>query len=313
MSISAHSFRRNSGSKLPYHICALVAVSVWGASFISTKVLVQEGLNAVEIYVYRFVIAYICTFAMCPRPFLSRSLRDEFLFLLVGVCGGSIYFIAENTALSYTLVSNVSLITTTSPLLTVILVSLLYKGERISRAVLIGSAVAIVGVGCVIFNSSVVVKVNPLGDMLALLAAVCWAVYSVVLRPLSTTYSAWFVTRKTFFYGLVTSLPFLAVESHLASLEMLSRPAVWGNILFLGLVCSLTGYLLWGQAMKQLGAVKTGNYLYFQPIVTLALSAALLHENVSAVGYAGCALILLGVILSEKLGPRNREASSQPH
>lgn len=296
---------RPKNPTLMYHIGALVAVTAWGASFISTKVLLQHGLGAVDIYIYRFVLAYLLTFLICPKPLFSHSLRHELMFLLCGVCGGSVYFIAENTAVVYTLVSNVSLIVTTAPLFTALLVSILYKSERISRGMIIGSFVALMGVACVIFNSSVVVEVNPLGDMLALLAAICWAVYSVVLRPLSAVYSTWFISRKTFFYGVLTALPFLAMEKGTAPLSVLLEPEVALNLLFLGLFASMIAYLLWGQTVHHLGAVKAGNYLYFSPVVTLILCALLLHEPVSVIGYIGCALILFGVILSEKIGKRH--------
>lgn len=293
-------------SKLMYHVGALIAVTAWGASFISTKVLLQHGMGAVEIYICRFVLAYLLTLIVCPRPLWSNSLKDELMFMLCGVCGGSVYFIAENTAVIYTLVSNVSLIVTTAPLFTAILVSLLYKSERVSRGMVIGSMIALAGVGCVIFNSSVVVQVNPLGDMLALLAAVCWAIYSVILRPLSAVYGTWFISRKTFFYGVVTAFPFMAFDDGSAPLSVLLVPEVMFNMLFLGVFASMIAYLLWGRTVKHLGAVKAGNYLYFSPVVTLILSAVLLHEHVSIVGYIGCAMILGGVILGEKLGSKRR-------
>ncbi len=295
---------RPKDSTLMYHVGALIAVSAWGASFISTKVLLQHGLGAVEIYIYRFVLAYLLTFIICPKPLFCRSLRHELLLMLCGVCGGSVYFIAENTAVMYTLVSNVSLIVTTAPLFTALLVSVLYKSERVGRGVVIGSFIALAGVGCVIFNSSVVVQVNPLGDMLALLAAICWAVYSVALRPLSAVYSAWFISRKTFFYGVLTALPFLALDDGSAPISVLLNLDVAANLLFLGLFASMIAYMLWGQAVRHLGAVKSGNYLYVSPVVTLVLCALLLHEHVSAVGYIGCGLILFGLIFSEKFKTR---------
>lgn len=175
-----------------------------------------------------------------------------------------------------------------------------------------GSLIALGGVACVIFNSSMNLQVNPIGDLLSLLAAICWAIYSVILRPLTSTYSTWFITRKTFFYGLVTALPFLLLDKTHMSFSMLLSPEVFGNLLFLGLFASLVSYLLWGSAVKHLGAVKTGNYLYFSPIVTLILSAWLLSEKVSIVGYIGCALILGGVIASEKIGkgtPEGRDSA----
>lgn len=296
--------RREQRPNIVYHLGALIAVSAWGASFISTKVLLQHGMTAVEIYIYRFILAYLCTLLFCPRPLLSDSVRDELKFALCGICGGSVYFIAENTAVTYTLVSNVSLLVSTSPLLTVMLVALLYKTERISKPMIIGSLVALTGVGCVIFNSSMNLQVNPLGDMLALLAAVCWAVYSIILRPLNTVYSSWFITRKTFFYGVVTALPFFVMEKHHFPLAQMLDAEILYNLLFLGLFCSMIAYLLWGQAVKGLGAVTSGNYMYFSPIVTLVLSAVMLGEAVSVIGCVGCVLILAGVIAGDRLGAR---------
>lgn len=294
------------GSSLIYHIGALIAVIAWGIAFINTKVLLQAGLSAVEIYVYRFIIAYLCVFIVCPKPIFSHTWADEFKFILCGLCGSSIYFIAENTALNYTLVTNVSLIVTTSPILTALLVGMIYRGERPTRGFMTGSLIAFLGVACVIFNSSFVLTVNPLGDMLALLAAVCWAVYSILLRPLNAIYGVWFITRKTFFYGILTSLPFLAIEPSLCDWSTLLRPAVIGNLCFLAVICSVLAYVLWANAIKRIGVVKSGNYLYISPIVTLIASALYLHEQVTVIGLIGCSLILLGVILSEKLSSKRR-------
>ena len=295
---------RDRGSLLIYHIGALIAVTAWGIAFINTKVLLQHGLGAVEIYIYRIIIAYLGVLIICPKPILSNSWADEFKFFLVGVCGSSLYFIAENTAMKYTLVTNVSLIVTTSPIITALLVGMMYRSERPSKGFLIGSLVAFLGVACVIFNSSFDVKVNPLGDLLALLAAVCFAVYTILLRPLNATYSVWFITRKTFFYGLITALPFIAVEPDLAPFSTLLQPAVIGNLCFLAIVCSILAFYFWAVAVKKIGVVKSGNYLYISPIVTLVASALYLGEVVSLVGYIGCTLIMVGVILSEKLSAK---------
>lgn len=288
-------------SKLLSYLAGLIAVSAWGASFISTKVLLNNGLNAVEIYLYRCLLAYLLIFLFCPRPLFSHTLSDELKLLLCGICGGSVYFISENTSVMYTLVGNVSLITSTSPIITVLLLGALYKNERPSRGILIGSLVAFIGVACVIFNSSFVIKLNPLGDLLALLSAFCWAVYTILLRPLNATYSAWFITRKTFFYGFVTALPFLVFEPSLAPVATLQRPEVWGNLLFLGLFASMAAYMLWSLIVKRLGTVTASNFMYLQPIVTLILSVTILHECVTWIGYLGCSLIIIGLVLSDRL------------
>ena len=287
------------------HVGAVLTMVAWGISFVSSKVLLDNGLNAVEIYVYRFGLAYLLLLCMCHKKLMSNNWRDEMLFLVCGLCGGSIYFIAENIALKYTLVSNVSLITTTSPLLTTLLLGALYKSERPSAGVLGGSLVAFLGVGCVIFNSSFVIKMNPFGDLLALGAAFTFAIYSVVLRRLNAFYSATFITRKTFFYGVITALPFLPMDPEHASPDVLLRPAVWGNIVFLSAFASVFAFMIWSIAIKKMGTVKASNYLYFQPVVTLVASALILSEKVTIVGYTGCALILIGVWLSDWLGRKS--------
>lgn len=295
-----YNIRRNK--EIFPHVEALIAVIAWGVSFISTKILLNNELSAVQIYVYRFVLAYLFTLIICPKPFFSRNVRDEMLFLLCGICGGSVYFIAENMAVIYTLVTNVSLIVTTSPLLTTFLVLALYRNEKVSKMFVVGSLIALAGVGLVIFNSSVNLQVNPLGDFLALTAALCWSVYSLILRPLSSVYSSWFITRKTFFYGLITALPFYFLEHDKAPVSVILNEEVAVNLLFLGVFASMLAYLFWGDAVKKLGALKAGNYLYYSPIVTLIASAIVLNEGISFVGVAGCLLIIGGVIMGEKLG-----------
>ena len=120
-----------------YHLGALLIVVAWGVSFISTRILLDSGLHPIEIYIYRFLLAYVFMLIISHKQFRSHSWRDEGLFLVCGLCGGSIYYISENVALEYTLVSNVSLITSLSPILTAILLGILYKAERPGRGLYI--------------------------------------------------------------------------------------------------------------------------------------------------------------------------------
>ena len=284
-----------------YHICAFIMVTAWGISFVSTKDLLNNGLNPVEIYLLRFTLAYILLLGVTYKRIPVRSLKDEFLFLICGLCGGSIYFITENTAIEYTLVSNVSLIVTTAPLLTALLMRIVYKNVRISGATIAGSVIAFIGVGFVIFNSRFKLAVNPLGDILSLCAALSWAVYAVVLRSLNNRYDSLFITRKTFFYGILTCLPFLLLRPSTITTDVLLRPSVIYNLLFLGIIASMACYILWNTTVKALGAIRVSNYLYFTPITTLLISAIFLGERITIIGIVGFSLILGGVIISEKL------------
>ncbi len=294
--------RRNQNVKatLLGHLGAVIAVSMWGYSFVSSKVLLENGIGPTQIYVCRFILAYLLILLLSHKRLFSDSWRDEISFAICGLCAGSIYFIAENTALEYTLTTNVSLLTSMSPLITALLAGMVYKTEKIGRGM-----IAVCGVACVVFNSSSALEIRPLGDFLSLAAAFSWSVYSLILRRLNVVYDVWFISRKTFFYGLVTAIPFLLFESGDVNVfEVIGRPAVWGNLIFLGVGASTVAYVLWAQTVKKVGAVKANNYMYLQPIVTLAVSALVLGEHVSIVGYAGIALILGGLWFGDYIGKK---------
>lgn len=299
------------------HLGALVVVGMWGGSFVSTKVLVNNGLGPVEIYVYRFLLAYILVLIGCHSKLFANSWRDEFLFLICGLCGSSIYFIAENNAVTYTRVSDVSMITTLSPLLTTLLIGALYKTERPGKWVYVGSTIAFIGVGFIVFKDGFSFGANDpngpdalstaIGDLLALGAAFSWAIYSLVLRKLNVTYSAQFISRKTFFYGLLTALPFWIISKEpVSSIDTLIKPEVLGNLFFLGAMCSMLAYIVWAWVMGNLGAIKTNNYLYIQPIVTMIVAAILFGkaDPITLIGCFGCFLIIGGLWFGDYMARR---------
>lgn len=278
-----------------------VTAMVWGLSFVSTKVLTESGLSPVEIYLFRFILAYLILLCICHRHIFSYSWRDELLFLLLGMSGGSIYFLTENIAVTQTDVANVSLITTLSPLITVFMVGALYRSERPGRWIVLGSVIALVGVGFVVMGGVDGASLHPIGDMLALGAAVSFSIYSILIKKVNATYSTWFITRKSFFYGIITAFPFLLMEPEHVSFSTLNNASVWGNLLFLGIICSLAAYLLMARAIKVIGPIKANNYLYVQPIVTMFAGWIVLHEVVGWSGWLGCVLIIGGLWFGETM------------
>lgn len=288
------------------HLAAVVCVSMWGLSFVSTKELLNAGMGPVEVYIYRFTLAYFVVLLVSHKRFKSHSWRDEGLFALCGICAGSIYFIAENTALKYTLTTNVSLLTSLSPLITVLLTDMLYRDQRPGWRTLLGSAIAFGGVACIIFNSASNLEIHPLGDILSIAAAFSWAIYSLILKRLNANYDVWYVTRKTFFYGVLTALPFLAFAPPLCNpVHLLSNSLVVANLLFLGLGASTISYLLWSVAVKNLGAITANNYMYFQSVVTMIAACFILGEAITPVGVTGCLLIIGGLWLGDWLTRRH--------
>ena len=109
-----------------------------------------------------------------------------------------------------------------------------------------------------------------------------------------------FITRKEFFYGILTILPFFPIMGVPFQFKPLADPIVIGNLLFLGFVASFICYLSWNYVVNKLGAVVATNYLYVNPLSTFVTSAIVLHEQITLVGLVGGLLILCGVYFSQK-------------
>ena len=283
-----------------YHAMALVAVIIWGTTFVSTKTLLAEGLSPSDIMFYRFLLAYVVLWAYRPGLYLPRNLRDEGLFILAGISGGSLYFWTENTALDLTLASNVALLLATAPILTVLLSRLFLKEQRIHKALIAGSLLALIGATCVIYNGQFILQIHPLGDLLSIAAALSWAVYNICLKYLDGQYDTLTITRKVFFYGVITLLPVFAFHPLTHDPAILFRPIVIGNLLFLGLIASLFCFAVWNLAVKGLGTITTSHYIYLISPIALGCSAWWLNEPITDIALCGAAMILSGVYIAEK-------------
>ncbi|MCD7962673.1 MAG: DMT family transporter [Rikenellaceae bacterium] len=290
---------KTSGN-LKYHLMALFTVSVWGTTFVSTKVLLTYGLSPADIMFYRFFIAYILIWFISPLKLFADNIKDELLMVGAGIGGGSMYFLTENMALGITLASNVSLIICTAPLFASIFLHFFGRGESFGKRLLLGSLVALTGVALVVFNGAVILEINPLGDFLTLTAALSWATYTLIIRTLGGRYDTKFITRKVFFYGLVTLSPMFIIHPLNFDPSVMVKPVVWSNILFLGVIASMLCFIIWNIALKNLGGIRTSNYIYLTPIVTLIASSLIINEPVTTYAVMGAVLILLGVYMAEK-------------
>ncbi len=266
------------------------------------------GFTPVEMFVYRFGAAYVLLLLLTFKKMMSNSWADEITLALCGVCAGSIYFITENYALTLTTTGNVSLLASVSPIFTTFLMAIVFH-QRIKIGIIVGSVIAFIGVGCIIFSHGESLEIRPAGDLLALAAAFSWAIYSVAVKRVIPHYTSLFITRKLFFYGFITALPLLLLQDaplHIGLLFDFNQPHYIFNFIFLVLMCSAAAYLIWNEALKYLGPVTANNYLYMQPIVTMVAAYIVLDEKIFILGYIGCVLIVGGLIISDKWNPSTR-------
>ena len=283
---------------MPYFV-ALFVVLMWGTTFVSSKVLLNSGLLPADIFFVRFVMAYCCMLCISHKRLFANSVADELTLVGLGLMGGSVYFLVENMALLHSTASNVSILVSTTPLVTAMLLAIFYKSERLSMRQIFGSILAFVGVVLVVLNGQFILHLNPLGDALALGASFTWGFYSLFMRRIMGRYSADFITRKVFFYGLVTILPYFAFVNPL-NIDLLTsgNMTIWSNLIFLGIIASTGGYLLWNWVMRKLGAVKSTNFIYLQSLVALVAGHVILGERITFMAIAGAVILIAGMILA---------------
>ena len=202
--------------------------------------------------------------------------------------------------------SNVGVIISVAPFFTAIMSHLFLKEEGKLRAnFFIGFVVAMIGIFLISFNGSKL-ELNPVGDILALLAAFVWACYSILTKKISSYgYNTILTTRRVFFYGILFMIPTLFMFDFHLELARFTNPVYLFNIVFLGLGASALCFVSWNFAVKVLGAVKTSIYIYMVPVITVVTSALILHEEITALSVVGTLLTLAGLFLSErKIAPR---------
>ena len=291
------------------HLTALFTVTVWSMTFISSKVLLRS-FSPVEILLIRFVIGYAAQFVACPQRLGRTMLRQELLFAGAGLSGVSLYYLLENLALTYTMASNVGVVLASAPFFTAIVIHLFAREEkRFNWNFLFGFLIALAGICLISYNGSRM-QFNPLGDGIAVAAALCWAFYAVFLRKLEEYRVPTIVlTRRIFAYGLLFMLPIIPFADVRWEPARFVAPVNWANLLFLGVCACALCFVTWNYAVKIIGPVKCNLYIYLQPVLTVIGSAILLGEPITVLAMAGTALILVGLFLSE-YKPRRRAAAA---
>ena len=329
-----------SNNRLIYHLIAFLVVAIWGSTFVFTKLLLLGGLTPAQILTLRFIIAYLLLLGysfISPPKFLDKpsgiaerggargglrsssarllpegrknkhsfrlfsdNWRDELLMVALGVTGGSLYFLAENSSMNYTITTNTSLIVSLSPLVATFLISIFYQSQRLNCIQSIGTLMAALGVVIVVLNGHFVLHLSPLGDSLAFCAALCWGFYSLLMIRANQRYDTLFITRKVFFYGLLSMIPYFIVYPGLNISVVLHQPSLLWNLLFLACVASMLCYIAWNWVLKKLGAVVATNWVYFNPVTTIIFAWAILSEQITVYFITGTILILFGMYLADK-------------
>ncbi|MEY8392666.1 DMT family transporter [Lachnospiraceae bacterium 45-W7] len=281
------------------HIAALVTIVIWGTTFISTKILLAD-FTPIEILFFRFLLGLLVLIAVHPKRLRIKDIKQEFTFAAAGLCGICLYYLLENIALTVTTASNVGVIISVSPFFTAVLSHIFRKTEeKLKTQFFIGFIVAMTGI-CLISFSGSELELNPVGDILAVVAAFVWAVYSLLTKKISGYgYHTLQTTKRIFTYGILFMLPFLFVFDFRLNVQKFINPVYILNLVYLGLGASALCFVTWNYAVKMLGAVKTSVYIYIVPVITVVTSMIVLREEITWMAAIGIGLTLIGLFLSE--------------
>ena len=279
------------------HVLAMLTIIIWGTTYISTKILLTN-FSPEEILAYRFFIAFLIILIIYPKKVKILPIKEEIVFFLLGATGISLYYWTENLALQYTYASNVGLIASAIPIFTALIAHFIFNNEKFTFNMLIGFIIAIMGVSIIIYNGKVL-KLNPKGDIMAIISAILFSIYSILIRKIDKKYSQIFVVRKIFFYGIITMIPILLISKvNLLKAPILNSSIVF-NFLFLAIFASVLCFLMWNKSINIIGPIKTTNYIYFVPLITMISSNIVLKEQISYLMILGGVLIFAGVYINQ--------------
>ena len=281
------------------HLLALFTIIVWGTTFLSTSVLL-DSFAPLEILIIRMLLGIAALTAARPRRLRLQSRRHEWLFAGAGLTGVVPVFPSGKLRPHLHLFGQLQRHHLHRA------VFRCHRGAPVSARRADGPQLlrGLCGGHCrhrAAFLQRPVPAPQPLGDLLCLLAAVCWGGYSVFLKKIETYgYDTLLVTRRIFLYGLVFLLPALPFTPVHFDVQALLKPVNLLNLLYLGLCASALCFVTWNVAVSRLGAVRTSVYIYLSPVVTIISSWLLLSDPILPMALLGAALTLVGLLLSQR-------------
>jgi len=273
-----------------------LAASIWGAMYVVVKVVV-EVVPPLELVWMRYLIAVIALgiIGIMMRQSWKIAKKDWLILFLVGLIGNTISIVTQEMGTMLSTAQMGAIITATTPAFMVVFARLILK-ESITLKKCLSIALATIGVGIIVGNGKIDVT-KQLGGLYLLLAALTWALMSVFVKKVPSHYSQIVVTTYTSMIAVMLLTPF--VLPRLKNLDMVSvlQPTISGGLLYLGIISTAGGFLLWNKGLQLMNASSGGLFFFFQPIVGTFLGWLLLGETIGLSFWIGSLLIFSGVFI----------------
>lgn len=277
------------------HILALLLMLIWGLSYLSIKVIIDEGVNPMLSTFYRFAIASIVLYTILKIKYPEEKIlkEDKFNLALGGFLGITMFFSLQNWSVAYTSASNVAILLSAIPIFMLIFQTIVFKEKLVGTRIL-GTCFSTLGILIIILSKDKVslFSTGTKGDLMAISAALSWVLYNAVTSKLKGNYKNITITTYQMIWGCIFLSPSLFIFP--ISIPTFRATA---NLFYLSLICSCIGFMIYIYCLEHLGATMITTYINLQPIITLISAAFILKEDITLYQIIGCLVIVLGVFL----------------
>ena len=273
-----------------------LAASIWGGMYVVVKVVV-DTVPPLELVWLRYVIAL---FALLVIGALTKqswrvAKRDWLLIISIGFIGNTISIVTQEVGTMLSSAQMGAIITSTTPAFMVLFARMILK-EKITAKKAISIVLATVGC-CVIVGTAHIDTANQLGGISLMIAALTWSLMSVLVKRVPGQYSQIVVTSYSILVAIAMLTPFTLGRLPKLDFQAMMQPSIWGGLLYLGVISTACGFLLWNRGLQKLNASSGGLFFFFQPIVGTFLGWLLLGEQIGLSFWMGTAFIFIGVLL----------------
>ena len=294
------------------YIKLITTIAIWGASFIATKIAVRE-VSPVSVVWLRFFIGVVILgfFAGKQKEHVLPELKDVIELIWLGFLGITLHQWLQSSGLVTSEASTTAWLVSSSPIFMAILGWIFLK-ENLSWQIIVGFILATIGVLFIVTKGEIQSvfrgRFGKEGDILILISAPNWALFSVLSRPILKRLSAIKVTFYVLLFGwLLTSVQFFSGQ-HWIEFSQLSTSG-WGSIAFLGIFCSALAYIFYNDGLQALSASKVGAFLFLEPFIVTITAAIVLSESILPATLLGGGFIIFGVWLVNRQSEESKKLS----
>lgn len=274
----------------------IVASSIWGGMYVVVKILVAV-IPPLELVWMRYLIALVALviIGLVTRQNWGIKKRHFGIIIAIAIIGYVISIVTQETGTMLSTAQMGAIITSTTPAFMVLFASLILK-ERLTLKKAISVSLATIGVIIIVGIDDINMS-SMLGGVSLIIAALTWALMSVLIKRIPSDYSQIVVTTYATLIAVVVLTPFVITKLPQIDINDLTNPTIWGGLIYLGVISTSIAFLLWNRGLQMLNASSGGVFFFVQPVVGTLLGWLILGETISITFWIGSILILLGVLI----------------